>query len=129
MANENCLENIACPNCGQEDRFFITATCRAKVMDDGVDYAEDYEWADDSPIQCVVCHHSGRVIEFTVERPWTDESAQEFLTTYLARFQAAKEALAHLEQRRAEITAVRVSPPMHTEFDTLIERGRSLLEN
>ena len=37
MTNTNCLENISCPKCGQEDRFKIAATIFCLVTDDGTD--------------------------------------------------------------------------------------------
>jgi len=44
MTNENCLEGIRCPQCGQEDCFKITALITCNVTDDGSEPVGDHEW-------------------------------------------------------------------------------------
>lgn len=66
MTNDNCLENIRCPECGNEDRFFIVATILADVTDDGADVAEhsDVEWDRSSEARCPDCGRAGEWASF-----------------------------------------------------------------
>ena len=65
--NINCLEGIACPMCGQATAFFIEASVRLHVTDDGTeDQGGDHTWGDDAPFECVECGHSGTLAEFYV---------------------------------------------------------------
>ena len=69
MTNENCLEGIKCPKCGNEDRFFIAATIIADVTDGGADVAKntDMEWDDDSHTRCPDCGEEGVLGGFRTE--------------------------------------------------------------
>jgi hypothetical protein len=53
MTNINCLENVCCPNCRQEDHFKIVATICCLVSDDGSEPVGDHEWDDSSATSCV----------------------------------------------------------------------------
>ena len=64
MTNVNCLENVCCPKCGQEDRFKIAATIFCLVTDDGSDAEGDHEWDDDSPTYCPECGFNGEWKDF-----------------------------------------------------------------
>ena len=66
MTNENCLEGIRCPKCGNEDRFFIVAITLADVTDGGADIAKhtDMEWNDDSHSRCPECGYHAPLKEF-----------------------------------------------------------------
>jgi hypothetical protein len=65
MANQNCLQGIACPKCGYGEGFKIAATAVFTVTDEGTsDYSGVY-WDDDSYIQCGNCRHGGEVADFT----------------------------------------------------------------
>lgn len=64
MVNINCLEGISCPDCGNEERFYIQSTAVMFVTDDGAECRSDIEWDDDSHTQCPVCERSGRLVEF-----------------------------------------------------------------
>jgi hypothetical protein len=93
MTNTNCLEGIACPKCGADDRFYIEATVELLVCDDGTeDEGGDHTWSDDAPCRCGECDHHGRVRDFTVENQtgkggapsnldraaWADEAIRTF---------------------------------------------------
>ncbi len=69
MTNTNCLENIKCPKCGNEQRFRIRATILAIVTDDGTEDYEDLDWNEESYIDCPACMKSGTVAEFTAGSP------------------------------------------------------------
>lgn len=71
MTNTNCLEGVRCPNCGQENRFTITALVDCDVTDDGA-WATDnshYDWDGDSPCTCPACGRHGRLREFSALPP------------------------------------------------------------
>jgi predicted nucleic-acid-binding Zn-ribbon protein len=69
MTNDNCLEGISCPKCGNEDRLFIVATILADVTDDGADIAKHscVEWDRFSHAQCPDCGETGQVSHFHTE--------------------------------------------------------------
>jgi hypothetical protein len=66
MANDNCLEGIRCPQCGNEDRLLIVTTVLAEVTDDGADIAggSDMQWDDASMTRCPECDRDGPLKEF-----------------------------------------------------------------
>ena len=66
--NENCLEDIACPNCGNRYRFGIVGTTKFDVQDDGSSGNEgDHEWDENSITSCDDCRHAGVLSDFTFE--------------------------------------------------------------
>lgn len=73
MPNTNCLENIRCPDCGNEDRFRIEATSLFTVTDDGTDDYCDVQWDKDSYAECAECHRHGTLKEFTTGAPASAE--------------------------------------------------------
>jgi hypothetical protein len=66
MTNTNCLENIKCPACGNEESFRIAATTIVTVTDDGTEDHGDMEWDDDSYAECPKCHRHGTLKDFQV---------------------------------------------------------------
>ena len=64
MTNANCLADIKCPACGNEDQFRIRATTLALVTDDGVEDHADMEWDEDSDAECTQCLKSGKLSDF-----------------------------------------------------------------
>lgn len=65
---ENCLQDMACPECGQRGPLRIAATIVATVFDDGTDRDEsDCEWDGKSRCSCEDCGHEGTVDDFTIE--------------------------------------------------------------
>lgn len=72
MTNMNCLEGIACPQCGNEDRMMIAARVVADVTDEGADvapsrYGNGFEWDDESHCRCPVCDRNGPLGAFRVQ--------------------------------------------------------------
>jgi hypothetical protein len=66
MANSNCLEDIHCPHCFNDDRFYIETTVTACVTDDGAEPANgNFRWDANSWITCPDCYCDGTVAEFT----------------------------------------------------------------
>jgi DNA-directed RNA polymerase subunit RPC12/RpoP len=64
MTNESCLEGIACPKCGNDERVIIAVKTLATVTDDGAEPFGDMEWDDDSFARCPECDHWGRLGAF-----------------------------------------------------------------
>jgi hypothetical protein len=64
MTNSNCLENVCCPKCAQDDRFKIVALITCDVTDDGSEAVGDHEWDDTSATRCVECGFDGELKEF-----------------------------------------------------------------
>lgn len=66
--NTNCLEGWVCPECGQENEFYVAAQVLVSVTDDGTNpYIKGggtTEWDDGSFCECVECHHQGSVGSF-----------------------------------------------------------------
>lgn len=70
MPNDNALQGITCPNCGQADEFQITATATFDVTDEGTGDYTGVEWDDNSPITCQKCNRMGRVKDFTPQESY-----------------------------------------------------------
>jgi hypothetical protein len=68
MTNDNCLEGIKCPRCGNEERLLIVATILADVTDGGADVADgsDMHWDDASMTRCPECDADGPLRRFQV---------------------------------------------------------------
>ena len=66
MTNTNCLEDIQCPACGNEESFRIAATTIVTVTDDGTDDPGDMEWDDESYAECAGCFRHGTLKDFEV---------------------------------------------------------------
>jgi len=64
MTNHNCLEGIACPRCGNDERVIIAVETLATVTDDGAETFGDMEWDDDSFTRCPECDYWGRLAKF-----------------------------------------------------------------
>jgi hypothetical protein len=62
--NTNCLEGIKCPDCGNEDRFFIAGETVFTVTDDGTEDHGDIAWDDDSYTRCPECDREGALKDF-----------------------------------------------------------------
>ena len=59
MTNDNCLEGIRCPRCGQEEHFRITALVACHVTDEGSEPTGDHHWDEDSFTRCPDCGFQG----------------------------------------------------------------------
>jgi len=77
MVNTNCLQNIKCPACGNDELFRIAAKTIAIVTDDGVEDYGDMEWGDDSYAECAQCHRHGTLKDFEATSPSASEPEQE----------------------------------------------------
>lgn len=73
--NENCLEGLACPQCGSLEPFGIHATCRVVMYDNGSDHATEYDWDDTDHIECETCGHGGTVKSFRTAQLDAQDSA------------------------------------------------------
>lgn len=63
MTNDNCLEGIRCPRCGQEEHFEITALVTCHVTDEGSEPTGDHHWDEDSITRCPECGFQGALKE------------------------------------------------------------------
>jgi hypothetical protein len=66
MTNTNCLKGVRCPNCGQEDRFFIIGGAQFVVTDEGSETIGDHEWGDTIPARCPEREHTGTLADFFI---------------------------------------------------------------
>lgn len=90
MANINCLENVRCPKCGQEDRFLISALVQVEVTDEGTQgQGTDYEWGNENSCTCPMCDHTGVLRDFNTVYVLTEpaierriERAEKVLSLY-----------------------------------------------
>lgn len=66
QTNQNCLEGLRCPDCGNADRLRIVARVMADVTDDGAEMAHgsQLDWDDDSLAVCPECDHDGPLAGF-----------------------------------------------------------------
>ena len=62
----NCLEGIACPQCGNDAMIYIEAKTLTVVTDDGAEAFGDMDWDGDSYAECPDCQHRGRLNGFRV---------------------------------------------------------------
>ncbi len=65
MTNTNCLEDVRCPACGNEDTFRFAVITMATVTDDGAEVEHgDMEWDQNSYAECVNCKEHGKLAHF-----------------------------------------------------------------
>jgi DNA-directed RNA polymerase subunit RPC12/RpoP len=64
---ENCLTDLACPNCGQRDGLKIEVSTLAYLNEDGFSDTYDMEYDGDNYCRCPRCEHVGKVSDFTIE--------------------------------------------------------------
>lgn len=67
--NTNCLMDMRCPRCGNDDELRIVVSGIASVTDDGMTLVGDTEWDGGSFCQCPVCDHDGIAHDFLTGRP------------------------------------------------------------
>lgn len=65
--NDNCLENLACPECGEHESLMIQVTTWVEMQDRGSGDHEDLEWDDNSLIRCPSCYHEAAAKSFMFE--------------------------------------------------------------
>lgn len=72
--NENVLEGMACPACGQEDEFRVVAETTVTLTDDGSEDAcgSTHTWGDESWTLCPACETEGPWESFVI--PMVDRS-------------------------------------------------------
>jgi hypothetical protein len=87
MTNTNCLRNIKCPDCGNEELFRIAAMTIATVTDEGTEDHGDMEWDDDSYAECAACYRHGTLKDFeiTTEPPSIVETNLSMTSTKYTR--------------------------------------------
>lgn len=67
MANTNCLEGMACPECGNLEPFHIWGTAVFLAHDDGTESYSDVAWEPDDQCACPSCGYVGTVGDFSAE--------------------------------------------------------------
>lgn len=65
--NDNCLEGIECPKCGEHDEIQVVATSVFSLLDNGTDHHTDVEYDSDAFVYCTnsECGHEGKLADFT----------------------------------------------------------------
>ena len=67
-SNQNeLLEDMACPKCGQRAEFRITSMMTGLFDNEGQEEIEDHGWEDDSKCECFDCGHVATIKDFTIE--------------------------------------------------------------
>jgi hypothetical protein len=66
MLNNNCLEGVKCPKCGNEERFRIQALIVCNVTDEGSEPTGDHEWDQTSHTLCPVCEFEDNLSAFSI---------------------------------------------------------------
>jgi hypothetical protein len=64
---DSLILDMACPKCGQRDRFDIAVSQMMEVYDDETDSCGDTEWDEHSYCRCGKCDNGGEVKDFTIE--------------------------------------------------------------
>ena len=71
--NTNCLENLACPKCGQADELLVNVSIWTSLRDDGTDhYANstklrgDVEYDETALAACPGCGFEGTLKDFEI---------------------------------------------------------------
>jgi hypothetical protein len=67
--NDNCLENRACPKCGEDDRLRVAAQTMFEITDAGCDFHGDVEYDEDSYAECTSCDWTGTWAETDITPP------------------------------------------------------------
>ena len=68
MTNENCLQDVKCPACGNEDTLRIEVITMATVTDEGAEVEHgDMEWDAASFTECVDCLAHGPLSRFKAQ--------------------------------------------------------------
>lgn len=65
--NSELLEDIACPECGQRDRFNINFTGQALVTEEGSEDVGDHEWDGSSSTTCTECFYGALLSDFRIK--------------------------------------------------------------
>ena len=75
--NTNCLEGLACPKCGNDERLIIQGESAFEVTDDGTGRHWDVYWDDSSHTVCPnrVCNFEGNLCEFREEQKLPEVTA------------------------------------------------------
>src|ERR1700722_14907404 len=81
MVNTNCLEGIKCPDCGNEDAFYIDTSAVMYVTDDGAENRGDTSWNDESHTECAQCERSGKLADFRAKPFPTPTSGHSEINT------------------------------------------------
>lgn len=77
MTNTNCLENIACPRCGNDSRIIVEVITLAEVTDDGAEMFGDMEWDDGNYAECPECRYRGTIGEFRIPADNANPTTEE----------------------------------------------------
>jgi len=73
--NKNCLIDMACPDCGERERFLIQVTTVMEHFDNGSGEHQDIVWGLKSFCACGECGRERTVADFII--PGLDEAIAE----------------------------------------------------
>jgi ribosomal protein S12 methylthiotransferase accessory factor YcaO len=98
MTNENCLQGVKCPACGNEDTFRIQVTTMASVTDDGAEVEHgDMDWDDDSYAECANCCEHGKLSDFKAQSETPSGSLSPGRALHDALLEALESVLSHID--------------------------------
>lgn len=131
MTNDNCLDDIRCPQCGQQDRFKITAAITCLVTDGGSEPVGDHEWDDDSATHCPECGFDGKLMGFRRQNqlPPDPENMNDNRAAWagIALLAFIRETGTDLEDALGDLLAdlMHWSDRNNFDFDLAVDRARS----
>jgi hypothetical protein len=63
--NENCLEGLECPECGEHDKLLVVAHVQIELYDSGTgDIEGGVEYDDEAPTGCGSCEFQAQLKDF-----------------------------------------------------------------
>ena len=68
--NENCMKNLFCPKCGQNEKLLLLVPSWVAMTDDGTDFHDgaipnhDVEWDHATRTICAICSYQGLAVNF-----------------------------------------------------------------
>jgi len=75
--NDNCLDGVQCPRCGNASNFLVEGTAQFRLTDDGAEHEGDVIYDEDSAVWCEQCHHTAPLRAFYFDEEENERSNDE----------------------------------------------------